>query len=577
MTERSFAPIKTTVNSVLGQHLQVPKYQRPYTWKPDNIDSLWEDLVLANVESIFLGIIVLHHNDSRDEHGTERYEIIDGQQRLITITLLLCLIRNLMKFFGDITGAGIVQLAVEKSDALGSKGYIVKASNSLDGFFKTTFQNDESSHEAILGLNLNSLTDEQAKIVRNYRKFNNLFEDNEKWSQDKEACVFFLNEVKTRILSSELIQVTVSSEDDAYDLFETLNARSVSLSEVNMIKNRLFMELSKVQDVSSLERRWDTLEINAGGDIKKPEDIQKFINYFWWSRYSKISPKQIFRELRNEDGEYILRELEHDSELYQKLRSQDSSQLLQYRHIDITELKNLTQLLNFQQVNIPLLSIIRKLESEKYWSEYNNKNTERIIRQIEKFIFAYKYSERSPAKMEKVYSSNAIRIYKSNDRSELVQALIDFEKDLEKNMPLKEEFISKFKQLVYIPGSSQNNKIISYVLAKIYYGDKPEVKIDAADIEHIFPQNPIGGFSKDENEVQRSIHMLGNLTPLSEIINRVDCRNKRPNNKVIYLNKSEIKNNHILAEDIKQHGWGEETIKTRTGKLAEEMWDYLNK
>jgi len=367
MPTRSFDPIKTNVLSILENHLSVPKYQRPYTWKPENIELLWEDMG-AQEGLNFLGIIVLHDNGARDSAGTRRIEIIDGQQRITTLTVILALIRNLAVEIEDEDLANETQMAIEKSNAMGSRGYILAGSSKLAEFLSDFIQSRESRHESLNTLTYSSLSDEEEKIVRNYRKAFELITTNESWDTEKASKIAYLRGIKQQILESEMIQVTVNSEDDAYDLFETLNSRSVSLSEVNMIKNRLFMSLSSSLSDEELERRWTIVENNAGGPKRKPEEIQKFINYFWWSRYSKIPPKQIFRQLRNENLEFMLGEFEKDSIEFQKLKSQDSSQLVQYRHIDLTDICVLAQILNLQQVYIPLLSLARKftLPNDQY-------------------------------------------------------------------------------------------------------------------------------------------------------------------------------------------------------------------
>lgn len=581
MPQRSFNPVPTTIVDVIGKHLSVPKYQRPYTWSIDNIELLWEDLYLDNETSNFLGIVVLHDNGSTDDQGTRRIEIIDGQQRITTITIFLALIRNLYIQEGNERLANTTQNAIEKENALGSEGYILRTSARLKDFFETYIQERESQHEHLLRVTYASLTDEQEKIVRNYRKAYELLTEHDDWKdaegeENNNSRVELLTDVKNRLLNSEIIEVTVRSEDDAYDLFETLNSRSVSLSEVNMIKNRIFMMLSSHMDDEELERIWGNIEVNAGGDKRTPSEVQKFINYFWWSRYAKIPPKEIFRKLRNEsDLEYLLGQFEADSSIYNKLKSQDSSQLIQYRHISLTEICTLASILNMQQVYIPLLSLARKFDSHGYWEDFNNRSMQPFIRKLEKFIFAYKFSERSPAALERVYSRNAISIFNSSTRSQLVDAILDFEKDLNAKFPKEEEFRDSFSQLTYIPGASQNNKIISYSLEKIYFGDNPEVRINAVDIDHIFPQHPNKGFAASEVDIEAKIHHIGNLTPLQDELNRNKCQNKRPNDKVSYYRDSNIIENHKLADLIDRDGWNSESIIQRDEELITRMWEYL--
>lgn len=577
MPSRSFDPVKTEVLSVLTNHLSVPKYQRPYTWKTENIDLLWEDL-WAQDGHVFLGIIVLHDNGGVDPNGTKRVEVIDGQQRITTITVMLALVRNLAADGISENLAIETQRAIERSNAMGSEGYVLWGANSLALFLQENIQaSNPMKHEYLLNRPLQGLSSEEEKIVRNYRRTYELITQHKAWAGDIDSKIDMLKKFKSKILESELIQVTVNSEDDAYDLFETLNSRSVSLSEVNMIKNRIFMTLSSEYKDDELEKKWATIEENAGGLKKKPEEIQKFINYFWWSRYAKVSPKQIFRELRKGDIGHMLSEFVSDSEVYEKVKSQDSSRLIQFRHINLTEICNLAQLLNLNQVYIPILSLARKfsLEDDKYWNDFSNKTVEPFILKLEKFIFAYKFSPRSPAKLERLYSKWAIAIYKSKNRTEFVNTLLAFEADLNENFPTEEEFKQSISKLRYIPGSGSSNKIISYALSKIYFGDNKEVVVNEADIEHIFPQNPPEGFRAEEIDLKDSLHSLGNLTLLSEEINRQQCKNSRPQDKSHFYAASNIIVNHSIGDDIQKNGWDVDKINSRTEILIGRIWEYV--
>lgn len=574
---RSFDPDNATVLSVFEKHLSVPMYQRPYTWKPENIGTLWDDIWTQD-NGNFLGIIVLHDNNKRDEEGTRRIEIIDGQQRLTTLTILFSLIRNLASSLGDEALAAETHMAIERSNAAGSQGFVLSVSKSLKEFMIENLQSKESRHEELMSISYSELSNEAERVVRNYRKAYDLITSSEEWSDDSSSKIAHLKDLKLRLLDSESIQVTVNSEDDAYDLFETLNARSVSLSEVNMIKNRIFMSLSGSMSDTELERRWVLIEEHSGGERRKPEDIQKFINYFWWSRYAKIPPRQIFRSLKSENLEYMLEQIESDSIVYGKLKSRDSSHLIQYRHIDLTSICTLANILNLQQVYIPLLSLARKfsLPEDKYWNEFSNRNMVPFIDKLEKFIFTYKFSPRSPAAIEKIYSDGAKDIFKSTNRTELVNALLRFEEKLNENFPTEDEFKQKFSELSYKIGAGSNNKIISYALSKIYFGDSKELIVNEADIEHIFPKNPIKGFRKDEFEIENQVNSLGNLTLLAEEINRTQCQNKRPLDKTIYYRESNIPQNTDLANDIdSQKYWSSDNILNRKMILIDDMWNYL--
>ena len=69
-------------------YYSIPRFQRPYSWDRENIQEFWDDIVRDNPTDYFIGSMVVYKD------GQQRYGVVDGQQRLTTITILLCVLRN---------------------------------------------------------------------------------------------------------------------------------------------------------------------------------------------------------------------------------------------------------------------------------------------------------------------------------------------------------------------------------------------------------------------------------------------------------------------------------------------------
>jgi uncharacterized protein with ParB-like and HNH nuclease domain len=79
----------TDVESLLaGSYFHIPRFQRPYSWDDENINEFWNDVVVNQTEDYFIGSMVVYKKDK------QQFGVVDGQQRLTTITILLCVLRD---------------------------------------------------------------------------------------------------------------------------------------------------------------------------------------------------------------------------------------------------------------------------------------------------------------------------------------------------------------------------------------------------------------------------------------------------------------------------------------------------
>jgi uncharacterized protein with ParB-like and HNH nuclease domain len=94
-------PTDKTVKNVLeGAFYQIPRFQRPYSWDKENVDDFWTDAIVTEDPDYFIGSFVLF----KESRKSDTFMVVDGQQRLATITLLLAAVRNAFSEleFGDL-------------------------------------------------------------------------------------------------------------------------------------------------------------------------------------------------------------------------------------------------------------------------------------------------------------------------------------------------------------------------------------------------------------------------------------------------------------------------------------------
>lgn len=226
----------------------IPVYQRNYDWREENCKQLYDDLisiVRKHRNSHFFGSIVSVHNDGE----FNEYLIIDGQQRLTTISLLLLAMYNLIK-------AGII---------------VPEQNNLADRIYKTYLIDEWQDDETRIKL----------KPVKNdHKAFSSLFKKLDDYIQDSNLTInykYFYNRIQkeeikidelfSAITKLEIINITLNKEDNPQLIFESLNSTGLALSEGDKIRNYILMGLPTKQQNQYYEEYWNKIEQHTNYDV----------------------------------------------------------------------------------------------------------------------------------------------------------------------------------------------------------------------------------------------------------------------------------------------------------------------
>lgn len=225
----------------------IPKYQREYVWKQSHWDALFTDLEDAS-EGHFLGSIICV-NAQKDTMSGSRLELIDGQQRFTTISLLFCAMYAKLNDAAEKDDDLIVELA-----NLRNRIFVKSLDNawrfepSEQGFNKADFQRVLSDIFPKLVKPPKGLTYfGNRRIARAYYFFTGKLKD-----LSLAQAMELLNKLKSAVL----VKIEVPSHSDAFVLFETINNRGIPLSAIDIIKNNLLAELDKVKGYG-IDRAFD--------------------------------------------------------------------------------------------------------------------------------------------------------------------------------------------------------------------------------------------------------------------------------------------------------------------------------
>ena len=276
----------------------IPLYQRNYDWKEENCEQLFQDLIKlhnSDRKSHFFGSIV-----SSVQSGTEDRFIIDGQQRITTVSLLLIAMVNAKK-------EGLIEATDAKLVEKIFKRYLVDEYQEDERKVKLKpIKKDMQAFDALLYKPKDQYIKE-SNVTRNYDFF-----------YDKiTRAGLTLDELFETIKKLEVINIRLDEDDDPQLIFESLNSTGLDLSEADKIRNYLLMSLAPVEQDNLYTRFWNPIE-----EFTKYEP-SSFVRDYLTMKQGKIGRIDkiyfIFKEyaeVANIDRATLLEDMYHYAKIY---------------------------------------------------------------------------------------------------------------------------------------------------------------------------------------------------------------------------------------------------------------------
>jgi len=538
-----------------GKRYIIPRFQRDYAWTEDNWEDLWFDILeLRNSNNSqalhYMGSIVL-----QETKEDRQFYIIDGQQRLVTISLLILACLKLIRAFPEKEDREREDLI--RNTYLGNKdgislNYTSKlVLNKNNNDFYTTYLNQLREP-----FSRNSLNHSEQLLWDSYTYFYQQLEKQDFSKSSKELYKFIDTIIGDKIL---FIQITVADELSAYTVFETLNARRLELTTSDLLKNYLFSLLKSNLDIEQAETLWSRITGVIG--LKK---IPQFLRYYYNAYHPIIREERLFKELRNHiktdiDVFKLLEELQKHAELYIALGDPDHE--LWKEQKEIRDLIEELVLFNTQQQKSLLLA------AYFLFFESDPKEFIKTLRIIRSIIFRYTIiGGLNPNELEKRYNEGAIAI--SERKIRRAQDLIEYLKPI---YPEDEEFKQFFTTKQFDVTNSRQKKIIRYILICIEnqkFNKSYNPFSTDITLEHIMPQNPQNQWGNiTSEELMNGVNRLGNITLLESKLNSKDASNNDFNiKKEIYM-RSEFGITNTIYNQY--NIWGIEEIRQRQKSMAE--------
>ncbi|AYJ08351.1 DUF262 domain-containing protein [Helicobacter pylori] len=531
----------------------IPIYQRLYSWKKEQCEQLWDDIIKIGgndkMNGHFIGSILYAGVD--DTHSSPLL-IIDGQQRLTTITLLFIALRN------------------HSSDEVKRKkmeSYLINSGNDGDKKFRLILsESDKDTLLSLIDKDRRKPSESSLKIVENFK----LFEEWIRKNTDKLETIF------KGLEKLMIVWIALKKEkDDPQLIFESMNSKGIELTQTDLIRNYIIMETEIEKQEGFYNQYWRAIEENFKQSEKqsKREDLfNKFVRHYLTIKIGKApNEKRVygaFKDYQQKEGieiEDLLKDLQKYCGFF--------CQIVFKKEAD----KDLNKALGFL-VDLEM-DVIYPLLLELY-SDYNDgvlskADFRRSIALIESYICRRAVCGLGTNSLNKVFPSFTKHIQKDEYFKSLKAHFGSLTE--KQRFPNNDEFKDR---LITIAFYNKFKKKTKCFLERLENSDgKERVYTHEYTIEHIMPQKLTEEWERDLGENFQEIHnkylhTIGNLTLTgynSEYSNK-SFKEKQGMEKG--FKDSPLRLNQSLRD---LESFGEEEIKKRANDLADlalKIWTY---
>lgn len=277
------------------RYIVVPPYQRAYSWTDEQIEELLRDLSDAMREKdaeYFLGTVVL------TKHQAGQHAVIDGQQRLATISILICAIRNHFFTISDAERAGLLHtnyLAKKELRGLSETPHLTLMASD-NGFYESHILPKPTPTAKDKSKAKRSLPASNARLETAFRLCTEHVSTLAKTTHT--PAVVLLDWIEYLTDKAKVIVVEVNDEAAAYTIFEVLNDRGLELSVSDLLKNFIFrIAGDKVDEAQTHWLQMVAILERAGAEDKA---LKTFIRHVWASRNGVTREKDLYDKIRQQ-------------------------------------------------------------------------------------------------------------------------------------------------------------------------------------------------------------------------------------------------------------------------------------
>lgn len=562
---------------------KIPPYQREYSWTKEQWENLFDD-INENESGYFLGSIIC----IGEENGY--LSVIDGQQRLTTISILLVSVFNIInEYDSNNKSEDIINPRTNKSN--GQMYYGLQDMLVIDERIRLTLsiQNQNfDDYKYLLSINKVINQSEQPKnfgnrrISKAYEYFKLRLLETDEYGNPLYSIKNIFEFLK-KVSSAMIVKIDVKDIASAFTLFESINNRGMPLTPIDLIKNSIIGKIEKNPEETN--KLWQTIVKN----IESYEDQVRYLRHYYhafqndskvknsnFTKATKSNIIKIYSEHIKKDVVFIFNELIEKSKIYTLFVAPEN--------IDDTNsfFKYKSKLIDLQRLGVaPSYALLLYLFSVKKEEEFTS-----LLNFLENwFIRRHLTDYPATSKLDQIFLDLVGTLYTAEYSLESIKSF----------MMAKERYKSneEFKNLL-LNGDiySINTGATRCLLTKLEKSKRTrESEVDfwalsdnkklIWSIEHIMPQNPDSktNWHEIDEETRKSyLHRLGNLTLTcynSKLSNKSfkDKSSIMENNNDVGLQSGNVKINEYLKN---KEAWTIINIEERTKSLATEIITLLS-
>ncbi len=522
----------------------IPPFQRNYEWTFEQCDELFDDIINSyrTKRTHYLGNVVYYEGKNNGASFSE-FILIDGQQRVTTILLLLCAIRDEMKK-KNMPDENISKRYLENDN--GGDSYRVR--------LKQTAYDAEGFNRLVDGLVTEN--DKKNNIIKNYFHFKELLNKTE----------ISLKDIYNTITKLEVVDVNLQIEDDleaVQTVFEKINSTGKRLSPADLIRNCLLLSKSIEEQELMYKNYWVKIERTVSND-----NISRFARDFLVMKiFEDVEQEKIYKKFKDD---YINQpEITRFEILEEMCKFSKYFAYFYFENCENEKINKLIIMLNLLKTD-DLMPLYLYLFDRLYVNK--SKELEKILGLLFDYMARYRVCAVSSGGGAMRAVVNQL-LRKLDSGLDCTYDTIYFELSNSSSpagrFPDDEEFAQSLKTMV-------NVNYARAILIKTEEFERRNIPVDIRKVtmEHLMPQTLsswwvqyYGGEEKSKDMRNKYLNCIGNLVPMSQGYNSKNS-NKPWEIKLKYISEVQFVITNEIAKDDRYHEWKEDNIKIRNDDIA---------
>jgi uncharacterized protein with ParB-like and HNH nuclease domain len=454
----------------------IPVYQRNYDWTNTECKELLNDIISVETENRgthFIGSVVFIHEGTYSTSEVKELVIIDGQQRLTTINILYVALYRFAKDNNNLQDAERLYNMVLTNQ------YVKNEASKLK--LKQTDSNSMAFKAILLGTDNSSLP--YSNVTENYNFFRSVITD-----ENFETILRGLN---------RLIFVEISLErdkDDPQRIFESLNSTGLDLSQSDLIRNYILMDLPPKDQNRIFETIWNPIEENARDYAKQSSLVSDFIRDYLTLRNKKIPNKnKVYSEFKsiyaNKKDEAYHQELENIKSL-----SFHYNKFINPSTVSDANIKKELEYINRLEINVAYPFLLQVFEDAEN-GLLSKDELVKVLKLIQSYVWRRFIVGLPTSALNKIFMS----LYSEVDTEEYYDSLAKslLKKKGSAKFPSNEDLKTALRDKDLYNTQPKNRNYLFEMLENFNNREYVNTSNENITIEHIFPKNPNDDWSRD--------------------------------------------------------------------------------